>query len=140
MEGINTFALNEMDDFLKKTNILVCMLPLTKETTDFITYELLNRLKKPAFFINVGRGNQVVEEGLLKAIQDNTLSGACLDVVRNEPVSSDHPFLSEPRLIVTPHIASITDQRNAARIIGDNIRRFRSGEELLHKVDPSAGY
>jgi glyoxylate/hydroxypyruvate reductase A len=140
MEGIGTFALSEMDDFLEQTNILVCMLPLTSQTKDLIDYSLLSKLKKPAFFINVGRGKQVVEVDLLKAIQEDVIQGACLDVVRKEPVTDDHPFIEESKIIITPHIASITNQINAAHIIGDNINRYRNGEKLLYIVDPVAGY
>ena len=140
LTGIHTFALSEMDEFLANTNILVCMLPLTPTTEDIIDLQLLNKLKKPSFLINVGRGNHVIEDELLIAVREGVLLGACLDVLRNEPIGDDHPFISENRIIITPHIASITNQYNAARLIAENISRFSKGEKLLHKVDSKAGY
>jgi len=140
LDGVHTFALSEMDTFLSQTNILICMLPLTNETMDMVDYQMLSSLRNPSYFINVGRGNQVKEEDLLKGIKDEFLLGACLDVVKNEPIKVDHPFIKESRIILTPHIASITNQRNAARIIGENINRFRNGEKLRFQVDPNTGY
>jgi len=140
IQDVHTFGRNEMEAFLSETNILVCMLPLTSETEDIINYELLQKLKSPAFFINVGRGGHVNEHDLLKALKDQILTGACLDVVKNEPIAIDDPIASEPKIIITPHIASITNQENAARIIAENIGRFKKRKELLYQADPGAGY
>ena len=140
VEGVTTFAEAELYEFLSASNILVCMLPLTDETLDLIDLSIFSKMKSPAFFINVGRGQQVVEEDLIQAITDEVLLGACLDVIRHEPISSDEPLLNHKRIIITPHIASITNQENCARQIAENIKRFRSGESLLHQVKPERGY
>jgi glyoxylate/hydroxypyruvate reductase A len=140
IEGVTTFAEAELEEFLSETNILVCMLPLTASTKDFIGKDIFNQLKAPAFFINVGRGQQVVEENLIRAITDEVLMGACLDVIRNEPISSEEPMLNNERIIITPHIASITNQENCALQIAENIKRFRTGKALLHQVKPEIGY
>jgi glyoxylate/hydroxypyruvate reductase A len=140
ISGVRTFGLSEMDAFLSETNILVCMLPLNEDTRELINYELIRKLKEPAFFINVGRGSHVNEIDLLRAIHEEILLGACLDVVQNEPITEDNPFVKESRIIITPHVASITNQSNAARIIAENIERHKKGEKLLYQVDPHSGY
>ena len=140
IEGVKSFTSDRLDEFLTDTNILVCMLPMTSQTEDIIDIDLLCQLKKPSFFINVGRGKQVAEQDLLRSVQQGVIEGACLDVVRNEPITSDHPFVKEPRIVITPHIASVTNQENAAFIIADNIQRLRNGEELKYRVDASSGY
>ena len=91
--GVNTFyGKEQLDDFLKNSDILVCLLPLTSETENILNKELFQKLPKDAYLINVARGNHLVEEDLLEMLDNGHLSGASLDVFREEPLPKEHPF------------------------------------------------
>jgi glyoxylate/hydroxypyruvate reductase A len=126
--------------FLNRSDILVCLLPLTPETTDILDAHAFAALPKGAALISVGRGPQVVEEDLLAALDSGHLDGATLDVFREEPLPADSPFWDPPRVVVVPHVASMTIARGACEFVIDNIRRFEAGQPLRHVVDLDKGY
>ncbi len=126
--------------FLNRSDILVCLLPLTPETTDILDARAFAALPKGASLISVGRGPQVVEEDLLAALDSGHLDGATLDVFREEPLPTDSPFWDHPRVVVVPHVASMTIARGACEFVIDNIRRFEAGQPLRHVVDLNKGY
>jgi glyoxylate/hydroxypyruvate reductase A len=126
--------------FLNRSDILVCLLPLTPETTDILDARAFAALPKGAALISVGRGPQVVEEDLLAALDSGHLDGATLDVFREEPLPADSPFWDHPRVVVIPHVASMTIARGACEFVIDNIRRFEAGQALRHVVDLDKGY
>jgi len=126
--------------FLNRSDILVCLLPLTPETTDILDARAFAALPKGAALISVGRGPQVVEEDLLAALDSGHLDGATLDVFREEPLPADSPFWDHPRVVVVPHVASMTIARGACEFVIDNIRRFEAGQPLRHVVDLDKGY
>ncbi len=126
--------------FLNRSDILVCLLPLTPETTDILDARAFAALPKGAALISVGRGPQVVEEDLLAALDSGHLDGATLDVFREEPLPTDSPFWDHPRVVVVPHVASMTIARGACEFVIDNIRRFEAGQPLRHVVDLNKGY
>lgn len=140
IEGIECFGKNELDEFLSKTNILVCLLPLTKETSGILELDLFKELKQPSYLINVARGGHLVEEDLIYALDTGALTGACLDVFEEEPLPKNHLFWNRPKIMITPHIASITDPKEAAKQIVENYKRSLSGMELLNEVDREKGY
>ena len=125
---------------LAETEILVCLLPLTPQTEGILCARTFAALSAGAGLVNAGRGSHVVEEDLIPALDSGQLSAAVLDVFRDEPLPSDHPFWCHPRIVVTPHIAGITNPATAAPVILDNIRRFETGLPLLNQVDPNRGY
>jgi glyoxylate/hydroxypyruvate reductase A len=129
-----------LDAFLGGTDILVCLLPLTAETTGILNGETFARLPPGAAVINVGRGKQLVEADLLAALDSGQIGGATLDVFQNEPLPEDHPFWAHPRVFMTPHIASMTVPQSAVRAVVANIQRLESGEALQHVVDLKRGY
>jgi glyoxylate/hydroxypyruvate reductase A len=129
-----------LDEFLGGTDILVCLLPLTAETTGILNAETFARLPAGAAVINVGRGKQLVEADLLAALDSGQIGGATLDVFQNEPLPEDHPFWEHPRVFMTPHIASMTVPQSAVRAVVANIQRLESGEALQHVVDLQRGY
>lgn len=131
---------DRLDAFLERTDILICMLPLTDETKAILDRNALARLPAGAFVINVGRGPHVVEADLIDALESGQVAGAALDVFQTEPLPPEHPFWDHPKITMTPHVASLTNPVTAARIIADNIARCESGEAPDNVVDFSRGY
>jgi glyoxylate/hydroxypyruvate reductase A len=131
---------NALKDFLGETDILICLLPLTDETRGFLNSELFALLPTGAALVQVGRGAQLDHPALLNALDTDHLSGAVIDVTEPEPLPADHPFWHHPKIILTPHIASITQAESAARAVIDNIKRHQRGLDLVGLVDRNRGY
>jgi len=129
-----------MPDFARQVNLLICLLPRTAATEGILNYELFRSMPKGSFLINVARGAHLDEKGLLRALKEDCLREAWLDVFREEPLPGKHPFWRHPGVVITPHIASITNQENAAKIIAENYLRWKEGKELLFEVDEGKGY
>lgn len=141
LPGIPTYTgMDEFGDFLAKSQVLVCLLPLTPATRHILNSRNLALLPKGAYLINLARGAHVVEADLLAALDSGQLSGARLDVFTEEPLAQDHLFWSHPKIRITPHIASVTNFATAVPQILDNFRRVTAGLEPLNTVDMSKGY
>jgi glyoxylate/hydroxypyruvate reductase A len=139
--GVKSFAGKaELGAFLARTDILICLLPLTPDTRGILNARLFAQLPKGAYLINVARGGHLVDDDLLAAIDSGHLSGATLDVFHTEPLPETHLFWSHPKITVTPHIAAISEPRVAAQYVVDGIRRFERGEPVANIVDQSRGY
>ena len=134
------FGDEQLNLFLNKTNILVCLLPLTEKTKNILNKKTFEQLPKGAYVINVARGSHLVEDDLLASLEADHLSGACLDVFLEEPLPENHPFWTNPKIKVTPHIASITNPKSVAKQIIENYHRFQVGQTLLYQVDIKRGY
>jgi glyoxylate/hydroxypyruvate reductase len=140
-EGVETFhGQDGLHVMAARSDILICLLPLTPETRGVIDHRLLACLPRGAFLINGARGGHVVDADLLEALDSGHIAAAALDVFEPEPLPVDHPYWSHPRVVMTPHAASITIPSSAAPQVVENIRRARDGRELLNLVDFSAGY
>ena len=141
IEGVWSFAGQvELGQFLETTEILVCLLPLTKETSGILNERLFLQLPKGAYVINVARGGHLVDEDLLEMLDNGHLSGAGLDVYHQEPLNADHPFWEHPKIHMTPHYASVSDTDSVVPQIIENYRRLQAGEPLLNLVSKSKGY
>lgn len=141
VEGVECFhGWEQLDEFLARCTVLVNLLPLTAQTDSLLDSEHLGALPQGAYLINVARGRHLVEDALLDALERGQLSGATLDVMREEPLPPDHPFWSHPRIRITPHVAARSVPASIAPQIVENIRRARSGLPLLNRVDRTRGY
>ncbi|GBD43344.1 Glyoxylate/hydroxypyruvate reductase A [bacterium HR40] len=141
IEGVETFAGSaERDAFLRKSEVLVCLLPLTAETRGILDRRLFSTLPAGAVLVHVGRGPQLVESDLLAMLACGQLRGAVLDVFATEPLPSDHPFWRHPRIRITPHVAGYSLPATGAAVVAANIRRLRDGRPLLHLVQRERGY
>jgi glyoxylate/hydroxypyruvate reductase A len=125
---------------LEQTDILVCLLPLTPDTEDILDATTLSALPRGAVLINAARGKHVVEDDLVEALDSGQLSGATLDVFREEPLPADHPLWYRPDVTVYPHAAAWTLPESAAPVIADNIRRARLGQPLFGQIEVRRGY
>ena len=141
LPGVETFhGPDGLPKFLGRTNILVNVLPLTRETRGIMDKTLFAALPKGAFVINMGRGGHVVDDDLLAALDSGHLSGAALDVFNVEPLPPEHPYWAHPRVHITPHMAGYTNPRTASPGVIDNIKALRAGQPLKNTVDAKTGY
>ncbi|GIL88859.1 hypothetical protein Vretifemale_16785, partial [Volvox reticuliferus] len=141
VEGVRVYAgREELRQFVERSDILVCLLPLTPETEGIIDGEVLSWLPPGAGVINAARGRHVDEAALIKALDEGHVGGAILDVFTTEPLPPESPLWSHPRIRITPHVSSITDVPNAVAQISENYRRLVSGLPLLNVVNKAAGY
>lgn len=131
---------NQLGQFISQTNILICLLPLTARTSGILNLELFDQLPQGSYLINVARGEHLVEEDLITALNKGQLRGACLDVFQQEPLPANHPFWMHKQIIVTPHCSSITNPRSVAPQIVQNYRRMQRGKPLLNQVSVLQGY
>jgi len=127
-------------DAVAGADILVNLLPLTADTADLIGRALFDRLARGAFFINAARGGHVVDADLLAALDEGRLSGAALDVFREEPLPEGHAFWRHPKILVSPHVAAPTHPETAVAAMVETIRRHETGQPLPHVVDRQRGY
>jgi glyoxylate/hydroxypyruvate reductase A len=144
--GIQCFhGEGQFDAFLRQTDILVCLLPLTADTRHILNrgvFEKLNRnspMGAPVL-INAGRGGLQNEEDILQCLDDGTLGGASLDVYATEPLPTDSRFWTHPKVVLTPHNAADTDADEISKYVAQQIERFEAGGALENVVDRRRGY
>jgi glyoxylate/hydroxypyruvate reductase A len=141
MDGVTSFAGAEaLPAFLKQSDILVCVLPLTDETRGILNAALFAQLPRGAHVINVARGQHLVEEDLIAALDSGHLAGAVLDVFQTEPLPPESPIWAHPKIVVTPHVAGITEPHAALAYVEEGVRRAEAGLPLENVVDLLKGY
>ncbi len=141
LPGVRCYAgLEQLDDFLAETRVLVCLLPLTEETRGILNRQTLSLLRPGAYVINVARGGHLVEDDLIPLLDSGQLAGAALDVFREEPLPAHHPFWQHPKITITPHTAARTLRDESVAQIAGKILRLERGETIAGIVDPQKGY
>jgi len=130
----------ELAPMLRSTDALVCLLPLTPETSGVLNGRNLGLLKKHGCVINMARGGHLVMSDLLHSLDSGHLAHAYLDVFEAEPLAPNDPLWKHPGVTITPHSAALTEPRTAIAKIVENVERVRSGEKPHHLVDFAAGY
>jgi len=144
--GVNCFAGEaELDKFLARTDVLVCLLPLTPQTRGILGRRTFGKLARDGklggpVVINAGRGGLQVEDDILAALDDGTLLAATLDVFQSEPLPADSPFWTNPKVTLSPHNAADTDPDAISVYVAQQIAAFERGETLSNVVDRSVGY
>jgi len=138
--GAGTFSMARIDDFLVRSDLLICLLPLTSDTRGILNARTLARLPPGAGLIHAGRGAHLDMNALHAALDSGQLSAAMLDVTDPEPLPQDHWLWRDPRVIVTPHIAAQTDAAEGARHALAVMQALRPGGPIPGQVDPTLGY
>jgi glyoxylate/hydroxypyruvate reductase A len=129
-----------LDALLARSEILVSLLPMTPETEGILDARIFAQLPRGAGLVNAGRGRHLVEADLLAALEAGQIGAAVLDVFREEPLPTAHPFWRHPRIIVTPHVAAETHPPTAAAIIAKAIDDFEAGRPMANLIDRQRGY
>ncbi len=146
LPGVEAFhGDSELDAFLARTEILVCLLPQTPQTEGLLDLALLRKLKRDgaaggAFLINAARGRVQVDADIVAALDEGTLAAATLDVFPQEPLPADSPLWSHPKVTVTPHVAGDISPMAFADQLLAQVDRFERGEPLENPVDRQRGY
>jgi glyoxylate/hydroxypyruvate reductase A len=139
--GVRCFSGAEgFHDFLAASRVLVSVLPATPATQGLINRDTLSRLQPGAYLINVARGSQLVEDDLLALLESGRMAGAALDVFCTEPLPTDHPFWSHPKVRVTPHTAALTLRAESVVQIANKIADLQNGRSVAGMVDRARGY
>ncbi|MBS2967887.1 D-2-hydroxyacid dehydrogenase [Metabacillus sp. KIGAM252] len=135
---------DQLNEMLPECDYVVITLPLTKDTHRMIGKEQFSLMKNSAFFINIGRGDIVVEKDMIAALQSGEIAGAGLDVFENEPLENSSPLWNMENVIMTPHTAGSTeyyDERVIGEILLPNLKKYLAGEEPdVNRVDFEKGY
>jgi glyoxylate/hydroxypyruvate reductase A len=146
IDGIDCFhGEAQFDAFLRRTDILVCLLPLTPETRHILNRALFEKLNRKSplgapVLINAGRGGLQNEADILQCLDDGTLGGASLDVYATEPLPVDSAFWTHPKVVLTPHNAADTDADEISKYVAQQIARFEADGALENVVDRNRGY
>ena len=120
----------ELEEFLRASNFLVCLLPFTDETRNLLDKEKLAFLPKDAYLVNVARGGIVAEDDLVTT----------LDVFATEPLPAESPIWQNEKIVVTPHVAAQPSVEPVVVQFLENLRRLEAGETLINEVDRQLGY
>ena len=138
--------LSNIDALLPRADLVIGCLPNTKETGHILNYDRLCLMKSDALFINVGRGSLIDTDALIRALEEQRIAGAILDVLENEPLAADSPLWKMPNVLITPHISGRgfghdpATEKKVWDICLENLRRYIAGEDIINEVDMNLGY
>ncbi|MGP4673816.1 2-hydroxyacid dehydrogenase [Agrobacterium salinitolerans] len=141
VDGVETLSGDDgLQALLEKSDILVCLVPLTDATRGLLNAERLAAMKQGAALINFARGAVTVADDLIAALDSGRLSHAVLDVFEQEPLPAASAFWQHPKVTVLPHISAPTSRESSARIVAVNVRTWRETGGLPETVDMARGY
>ncbi|KIQ04025.1 2-hydroxyacid dehydrogenase [Agrobacterium tumefaciens] len=141
LDGVEALSGEDgLSELLERSDILVCLVPLTVETRGLLNERRIRQMKHGASIINFARGAVIIGDDLIKALDDGHLSHAVLDVFETEPLDQTSAFWNHPNVTVLPHISAPTNRKTAAKIVATNIRRWRETGQLPATVDMTRGY
>ena len=144
LSGVATFH-GGLDAFLARTEILICLLPRTRDTEGLLNLALFRKLKRDgaaggAFLVNAARGRLQIDANIIAALDEGALAGASLDVFPQEPLPPQSPLWSHPKVTITPHNAGDISPRVFAPHVVAQIERFERGLPLDNLIDRNRGY
>ncbi|WP_454702471.1 2-hydroxyacid dehydrogenase [Agrobacterium burrii] len=141
IEGVETLTGDEgLQTLLEKSDILVCLVPLTDATRGLLDARRFASMKNSAAIINFARGAVIIADDLVAALDSGQLSHAVLDVFEQEPLAATSPFWRHPKVTVLPHISAPTSRESSARIVAGNVDTWRKTGALPETVDMARGY
>jgi len=133
---------SELADMIPEADVIVNAVPLTPETRGSLNAAMFARMKPTAYFINVSRGEVVVTDALIAALQSGKLAGAGIDVIDPEPLPPTSPLWDMPNVVITAHYSGFSELRDDRMwiIARENLRRYIAGDKMLSVVDGKRGY
>ncbi|WP_330577760.1 phosphoglycerate dehydrogenase [Alkaliphilus serpentinus] len=136
------YGIDVLEEIIPMADIVVLTIPHTEKTHHLININRLKNMKRDALLINVSRGSIIDEGALINHLREGNLMGVALDVFEEEPLPIESPLWEMDRVYTTPHNSWISEMRNERKIkmIMENMRRYRRGEELINKIDIKRGY
>ena len=136
------FSASQLHELLAMSDYVVIAVPLTPQTEKLIGEAELRAMRSSAYLVNIARGRVIDEQALIRALREGWIAGAGLDVAEEEPLPPESPLYSMPNVILTPHIsgASVHYDERLAALFAENLRRYRAGQPLKNRYDPSRGY
>ncbi len=143
MDGVDrVLGPDRLHESLDGADLVVLALALTPETDGLIGAAELEIMSSHSWIVNVARGRHIVTDDLVAALESGSIGGAGLDVTEPEPLPADHALWHLPNCIITPHVGNTREMAVPllARRVGENVRRFIAGEELIGPIDLEAGY
>ena len=139
-DNVTFYAGNQLELVLEQADYIVSILPSTKQTAGLLNNDILSKCKPTAVFLNMGRGDVISEEQLVKAAQSKWLDKIILDVFQREPLPEDSPLWGEERIIISPHVAALTVPSTVAQLFATNLKSFLDGVPYYGVVNTKDQY
>ena len=140
LEGITSYAQDDLARAVSDADYIVCLLPSTKHTHNMIDHSFLSKTKKGVVIINVARGDIIDEQSLLANLDSGQVAHAILDVFSIEPLPQTHAFWQHSAITITPHCSALSNVDTVTRQLCDNYLRLKAGQALVNTVDCDLGY
>ena len=137
-----TLPVDRLDEVWGSADHFVIAAPATDDTKHLVGERELAAMKPHSWVVNIARGALIDTDALVRALEEERIGGAALDVTDPEPLPVGHPLWDSPRALITPHVANppATMDRDLAKRVQENVRRFAAGEDLLAPVKSDRGY